>query len=307
MTPAKGPAMDRPGVVLHFADQVDCASQLAEQLSLPRAEIETRRFPDGETLLRLPVPVPPRALLFCTLGSPDSRLVELMLAACTAREHRVTHLTLVAPYLCYMRQDSAFRPGEAISQRIVGGFLGGLFDAVVTVDPHLHRIGRLDEAIRGGASAVALTAAADLGEWISRTVPDAVLVGPDEESAQWVAAVAAHARRPHAVFTKTRRGDREVDVVAEGSPALAGRPVVLIDDIASSGRTLAQAARVCLQAGAASVDAAVTHALCGREDLAALHGSGVARLWSTDALPHPSNVVRLAPRLARGLREHGLA
>ncbi len=299
--------MDRPGVMLHFADQAEAAARLGAELTLPCAAIETRRFPDGETLLRLPVPVPPRALLFCTLGSPDARLVELMLAACTAREHGVAHLTLVAPYLCYMRQDSAFRPGEAISQRIVGGFLGGLFDAVVAVDPHLHRIERLDQAVSGGATAVALTAAAELGAWIARTVPDAVLVGPDEESSQWVAAVAGHAGRPHAVFVKTRHGDREVDVVADGGPALAGRPVVLVDDIASSGRTLAQAARVCLDAGAASVDAAVTHALCGPEDLVALHASGVARLWSTDALPHPSNVVPLAPLLARGLRERGLA
>ena len=299
--------MDRPGVLLHFADQAGAAARLAAELSVPCAAIETRRFPDGETLLRLPVPVPARALLFCTLGSPDARLVELMLAAGTAREHGVAHLTLVAPYLCYMRQDCAFRPGEAVSQRIVGAFLGGLFDALVTVDPHLHRIERLEQAVGGGATAVALTAAAELGAWIAARAPEAVLVGPDEESAQWVAAVAAHAGRPHAVFAKTRHGDREVDVVAGGGPPVAGRPVVLVDDIASSGRTLAQAARVCLDAGAASVDAAVTHALCGPEDLVALHASGVARLWSTDALPHPSNVVPLAPLLARGLRERGLA
>jgi ribose-phosphate pyrophosphokinase len=304
--------MDRPGVVLHFADQADAAARLAAALSLPCAAIETRRFPDGETLLRLPVPLPPRALLFCTLCSPDARLVELMLAARTARDHRVAHLTLVAPYLCYMRQDSAFRPGEAISQRIVGGFLGALFDAVVAVDPHLHRIDRLDQAVSGGATAVALTAAPELGAWIARAAPDAVLVGPDEESAQWVAAVAGHAGRPYAVFAKTRHGDREVEVLAAGAtsgaaPDLAGRAVVLVDDIASSGRTLAQAARVCLEAGAASVDAAVTHALCGPGDLAVLHASGVSRLWSTDALPHPSNVVPLAPLIARGLRGHGLA
>jgi ribose-phosphate pyrophosphokinase len=126
-----------------------------------------------------------------------------------------------------------------------------------------------------------------------------VLVGPDEESAQWVAAVASHAQRPHAVFVKTRHGDREVDVVADGGPSLAGRPVVLVDDIASSGRTLVKAAAVCRAAGAVSVNAIVTHALCA--------GDGVGRLWSTDSLPHGGNVVPLAPLLARGLREHGLA
>ncbi|RPH46115.1 MAG: ribose-phosphate diphosphokinase [Burkholderiales bacterium] len=294
-------------VLLHFADQEAPARRLADAAGLSCAPIETRRFPDGETLLRLPVPLASRSVLFCSLGAPDARLVEVLLASRAAREHGVAHLTLVAPYLCYMRQDMAFRPGEAVSQRIIGGFLGGLFDAVITVDPHLHRIDRLDEAVTGGALAVSLTAAAAIGAFLAGSVPDAILVGPDEESAQWVAAVAAHARRPFAVFTKTRHGDREVDVVAEGGAPVAGAPVVLIDDIASSGRTLAQAARVCLAAGATRVDAFVTHALCAEADLQALRAAGVGRLWSTDALAHPSNAVPLAPLLAAGLRAHGLA
>ncbi len=295
----------RPAL-LHYADQEAPARRLAHALGLPAAVIETRRFPDGETLLRLPVPLPPRALLFCALDAPDTRLVELLLASRTAREHGVAHLTLVAPYLCYMRQDMAFRPGEAVSQRIVGGLLGGLFDAVITVDPHLHRITRLDEAVTGGARAIALTAADPIGDFVARTVPDAVLVGPDEESAQWVAAVAARADRPHEVFVKTRHGDREVDVVAEGGAPVSGRPVVLVDDIASSGRTLAQAARVCLAAGARSVDAIVTHALCTQADLEAMREAGILRFWSTDALAHPSNAVPLAPLLAAWLRAHDL-
>lgn len=294
-------------LLLHFADQADAAARLADALGLARAPIETRRFPDGESLLRLPVPLPPRVLLYASLGSPDARLVELLLASRTARTHGVTELTLVAPYLCYMRQDLEFRPGEAVSQRIVGAFLGGLFDAVLTVDPHLHRIARLDEAVTGGARAIALTAAAAIGAFVGREAPEAVVVGPDEESAQWAAAVARAAARPHAVFAKTRRGDREVDVVAAGGPSPAGRPVVLVDDIASSGRTLAQAARVCLDAGATRVDAVVTHALCSDADLEALRAAGVARLWSTDSLAHATNRIALAPLLADGLRAHGLA
>jgi ribose-phosphate pyrophosphokinase len=121
-----------------------------------------------------------------------------------------------------------------------------------------------------------------------------------------VAAVAARAGRPHAVFVKTRHGDREVDVVAEGGAPVAGRPVVLVDDIASSGRTLAQAARVCLEAGAHGVDAVVTHALCSPADLEAMREAGIVRFWSTDALEHPSNAVPLAPLLAAGLRAHHL-
>lgn len=295
-----------PPVVLHFPDQHEPAAGFAAALGVGCAEIASRRFPDGESLVRLPLPLPARVLLFCSLGQPNARLVELLLATRTARAHGAAQVVLVAPYLCYMRQDMAFRPGEAVSQTIVGGWLAELFDAVVTVDPHLHRIERLEQAVPA-RHAVALSAAAALGEFVAQAVPDAVVVGPDEESAQWAEPVARHARRPCAVFVKERRGDRDVVVRAAGDAPLAGRPVVLVDDIASSGRTLADAARVCLEHGARSVDAVVTHALCGGDDLAAMHAAGVGHLWSTDALPHPGNRVPLAALLAQGCRDHGLA
>ncbi len=82
-----------------------------------------------------------------SLDRPNDKLIELLLAAEAARELGARHLTLVAPYLCYMRQDAAFRPGEAVSQRIDGRFLARSFDAVVTVDPHLHRTARLGDAV----------------------------------------------------------------------------------------------------------------------------------------------------------------
>jgi ribose-phosphate pyrophosphokinase len=300
-------------IVLHFDDQREPAARFASALGALPSPIGSRRFPDGESLVRLPVPLPPRAIVFCTLGRPNERLVELMLAARTARRHGAAHLTLVAPYLCYMRQDIEFNPGEAVSQTIVGEFLAGLFDAVLTVDPHLHRIDTLAQAIPVGTP-VAASAAASIAAFVASAVPDAVLVGPDEESAQWVARVAADARLPHAVCVKQRFGDRDVRVefpqaaAAASLPAqaLRGRRVVLVDDIASSGQTLIQAAHACLGAGAASVDAVVTHALCGDADIAAMTRAGIARLWSTDSLEHPSNAIALAALLADCCRAHGL-
>jgi ribose-phosphate pyrophosphokinase len=291
--------------LLYFDDQRDAALRFAAAAGTGARAITLHRFPDGESLVTLPTPLAPRVLVFCTLGQPNTRLVELMLAARTARTVGVRHLTLVAPYLCYMRQDRAFRAGEAVSQTIVGGWLAQLFDAVVTVDPHLHRIERLEQAVPS-TGAVTLTAARLLAEFVAATVPHAVLVGPDAESAQWVDAVAEAAGRPRAVFAKQRHGDREVDVVAGDAPVLGGRPVVLIDDIASSGRTLAAAAHVCLAAGARSVDALVTHALCGDADLGAMRGAGIGRLWSTDSVEHASNAIPLAGLLAQGCRARGL-
>ena len=78
--------------------------------------------------------------------------------------------------------------------------------------------------------------------------------------------------------------------------------VVILDDVASSGHTLATAAALALAAGAASVDVAVTHALLADDALQRIHQAGVGKFWSTDSVAHPSNVVGLAGLLAGGLR-----
>src|SRR3989344_3420421 len=72
--------------------------------------------------------------------------------------------------------------------------------------------------------------------------------------------------------------------------------------MASTGRTLALAARLLLQAGAASVDVAVTHALFAGDALQVLHEAGVGEVWSTDCIPHPSNAVAMAGPLATALQ-----
>ena len=298
-----------PACLLYFDDEAAPAQRLAQAAKLPACAIERHRFPDGELKLRLPVDaagrLPPRAVLLRSLHQPNEKLIELLLAARTARALGAEHLTLVAPYLAYMRQDMAFQPGEAVSQQVVGGFLAGLFDAVVTVDPHLHRIDTLAQAI-AVPHAVALSGAEPLADLIAQRRPGALLVGPDGESAQWIAQAAARHGFDHAVCTKVRHGDR--DVAIELPPLDAqGRAVVLLDDMASTGRTLALAARLLWQAGAASVDVAVTHALFAGDALQALREAGVGEVWSTDCIPHPSNAVPMAGPLARALRQCGVS
>lgn len=264
-------------------------------------EIERHRFPDGELKLRVPTPVPQRVAIWRGLQQPNEKLVELLLAARTARELGACHLALVTPYLGYMRQDIAFSPGEAVSQRIVGAFLAGLFDAVITVDPHLHRVATLGEAVPV-RQPVVLSGAPALADWIALRRPGALLLGPDAESAQWVAQAAARHGNDSAVCRKVRSGDRSVEVVLP-AVALSGRSVVILDDVASTGHTVAQAARLLLAAGAASVDVAVTHALFAGDALQLLRDAGVGEVWSCDCIPHASNVVSMAPLLAQALHQ----
>ncbi len=288
-------------LLLAFDDERRLARRLAAALGCAWRSIERHRFPDGETRLRLPPVLPARVALLRGLQQPNDKLAETMLAAAGARELGARRLTLVSPYLAYMRQDAAFRPGEVVSQRHLGRALAAWFDAVVTVDPHLHRIAALEEVMPGCRSVV-LSAAPQLGAWAARHARRPILLGPDEEAAAWVRAAAAVPGLPHATCVKRRRGDRAVRVAL---PELdfAGREVVLLDDVASTGRTLAAAAAALRARGAAAVDVAVTHALFVGDAGAVLQRAGVRRVASSDSVPHPSNVVSVVPLLAAALRE----
>lgn len=281
-------------------DEAGAGARLAAAWDAPFALVERHRFPDGEIRLRLPPALPAQVVLLRSLHRPNEKLIELLLAARTARTLGAGHLTLVAPYLAYMRQDIAFHPGEAVSQRIVGAWLADLFDDVITVDPHLHRVTTLAEAVPAHR-AVALSAAPLLGGFAVAHCERPLLIAPDEEAEPWAAAAARPHGLVHAVCRKTRRGDAEVEVELPDIDVRA-RQVVLIDDVTSTGHTLAGAARALLAHGAASVDVAVTHALFADGADALLRAAGVGRIWSTDSIVHASNVISLASLLAGAMR-----
>lgn len=286
--------------LLAFEDERPLAQELAEALGLPLAFIRRHRFPDGELRLVLPKPLPATVVLLRGLQQPNEKLVELLIAAPTARELGAARLLLVSPYLAYMRQDMEFTPGEAVSQRHIAGLLARQFDHVLTLDPHLHRIASLDEVMPAGVGC-ALSAAPLLGAWIAEHVPGALLIGPDEESAQWVSEAAAAGGLAHAIGSKLRHGDHQVEL-ALPAVDVAGRAVVLLDDMASTGRTLIGAAQGLLARGAASVDVAVTHALFNGDALPALQAAGVRHVWSSNSVPHASNALSIVPLLVRALR-----
>jgi ribose-phosphate pyrophosphokinase len=278
-------------MLLAAADYAASAEALAQALRIEWALLGEHRFPDGESLVTLPAQLPERVLVYCSLDHPNERLVPLLLALHGLREAGVRWTGLIAPYLAYMRQDAAFNPGEVISQRIIAALLAAPVDALWTVDPHLHRVASL-QAVFPHITAKALTAAPLLADWVSANAADAVLIGPDLESEQWVRGIADRCRRPWGVAEKIRRGDRNVEICLPDI-AVAGLHCVLIDDVASSGRTLAVATEELLAAGATAVDVLVTHALFAGDAEETLRRAGAKRIVSSDSIQHATNGLTL--------------
>lgn len=275
---------------------------LAEKMGCDLGEFSRRQFPDGETYLRFDTPVDGRdVILLCTLDRPDSKVVPLLFAAAAARGQGAHSVGLVAPYLAYMRQDKAFHPGEAVTSLAFAQLVSEQFDWLVTIDPHLHRYRALGAIY--DIPAVAATATGAIGDWIRNNLNDPVIVGPDEESRQWVDRVAARAQTRSIVLTKNRTGDFSVSIDPAALEHLGSGTAVLIDDIASSARTLIEAAELVKRSGRQAPVCAVVHAIFAGDSYERLQKVGVPLVVSTNSVAHESNAIDVSDILAAAIRE----
>lgn len=287
-------------ILLPFPGMERLATDIAKTFGAAVQPVGLHRFPDGESLVTLPNDIVGKELaIVATLRDPDALALPLRFAAATARELGATRVGLIAPYLGYMRQDRRFTPGQAVSAPLFARFLGESFDWLVTVDPHLHRIARLEDVFP--MPAIHVATAPLVAAWIADELPDAVLLGPDSESQQWVAEVAKLAGRPYEVLRKQRRGDRAVDITVPTSADLQRCRPVILDDIASSGRTMSQAVERVVAAGGAAPVCILIHAVFADDAHDDIRAAGAARIVTTDTIPHLSNAISVAGILASAI------
>jgi ribose-phosphate pyrophosphokinase len=261
-----------------------------------------RRFPDEETYVRLQTGVRGgEVACVCTLDRPDDKILPLLFLAATARDLGAVSVGLIAPYLAYMRQDRRFAEGEGVTSSYFASLLSGSFDWLVTVDPHLHRRASLGEIYRIPTTVV--HAAARVASWIRSTVRRPLLVGPDGESAQWVAAVAEAAGAPSIVLEKTRRGDRDVTVTVPDVDRWREHTPVLVDDIVSTAKTMIETVRHLGRAGLPPPVCIGVHAVFAPGAYDELRAAGTARVVTCNTIPHPSNEIDLSADLARAVTD----
>lgn len=287
------------GVVIAGQGNEAVARALSQALKVELGRVTMRRFPDGESYVRLESNVAGRPVaVVATLRYPDLQFLPLMYLARLLREAGALSVGLVAPYLAYMRQDRRFHPGEALTSVDFAHLVAERFDWLVTVDPHLHRFKALGEIY--SIPALALHSGPLLAAWL-RTVERPLLIGPDQESEQWVRAVAAQADAPFVVLAKVRLGDRDVRISVPDLVPWEGHTPVLVDDIISSARTMIMALRAWPQRTARPVCLGI-HAVFAPRAHEELEAERPQAIVTTNTIPHPSNAIDVVPLLAEAVR-----
>ncbi|MCP5170610.1 MAG: ribose-phosphate pyrophosphokinase [Hahellaceae bacterium] len=277
---------------LFYAGENSLGANIIEKLNLESAQFEIRQFPDGESYVRVDSEVANRkVILIANLHQPDHKFLCLAYLCETLKELGAAHITLISPYLPYMRQDIRFKPGEAVTSRIFARYLSGLVDKLITIDPHLHRYNSLDEIY--SIPTTVLSANRLIADWIKQNVNAPLIIGPDSESAQWAAETAELVGCPHLVLEKTRHGDRDVEIAMPDISHLKDHSPVLVDDIISTGRTMIQTAERLKIMGLKAPTCIGVHAVFSESDYQKLKISYITQIVTSNAIPHSTNQVEL--------------
>jgi len=252
-------------------------------------------FPDGEAYVRVGGEVrgDTVAVMQSTLG--HRHFVELLLIQDAVREAGASRIVTLMPYFAYARQDKVFEAGEALSVRAMARAIGGGTDRVLTVGIHnpeslKHFTGPAEDV--SGMPAVARYLADQRLE---------VIVAPDDGAAHHAEEVARHLKVPWDALEKTRIDAHTVRLTAK-KIAVAGRRIGIVDEVISTGGTVAAAVKELRAQGATHVSVACLHGLFAGNALERLKGCD--DLACSDTLPGPQTKFSVAPEIAAALRRH---
>lgn len=292
-------------IIIPGPASTELGKKIARELGLEPEPVGHRLFPDGESYIKLNSSVAGETVVLVqtTAPNPDTRLMQLLVMARTARDFGARHIIACVPYLAYMRQDKRFLDGEALSFDIVLGLLedSGVDDLLV-VDLHSEEsLRKLQPNHR--VRVHTLSAIPVIAKYLKENGFDgAYSLSPDEGRRDIVSAASEVMGGGFAFFEKNRDLRTGETTMFVKDVEVRGRKAVVFDDIISSGGTMAKAVKALKAQGAEKVAAACTHALFmgGAEEK--IRDAGADLIVASDSVETPFSKVSVAGAVAELLR-----
>ena len=268
------------------------SKELAKSLKAKLATVEIKRFPDDECYVRIEEDLDGEDVFLVQTTWPDRNIIELFILQDAIMEFDIGSLTTVVPYYGYARQDKQFKRGEPISARALAKLIQLNTDEFITVDVHTPTVIDWFDDV----SAKNVPGYPAIGRHLKSKGVQLVL-SPDEgraENAKRVADVVGC----DADFLVKERLDGETVQITPKTLAVKGRNVAIVDDIISTGGTIAKAAEQLKEQGAAKIYAMCTHGVFAGDALTRLKAV-CDEICSTDTIENPTTCVSVASEIAR--------
>ncbi|MCJ7697609.1 MAG: ribose-phosphate diphosphokinase [Thermoplasmata archaeon] len=230
------------------------ARNLANKIQQPLLQATYKRFPDDEFYVRVLDDIAGEDVLIVQTAYPDPKIVELLLMQDAVHDAGAKKITVVLPYFGYSRQDKKFEEGEAISSRAVAQHISMHADCVITVDPHKEHILKFFSVPAYSCSAVSTIA-----QYLKEKNIDFILA-PDKGAKDRAKEAATLINCEYDYLEKTRIDGTTVKITPKKLDA-RGKHVAIIDDIISTGGTMANSIKELKKQGAKTVSVACTHGL----------------------------------------------
>ncbi|MFB0560424.1 MAG: ribose-phosphate diphosphokinase [Candidatus Lokiarchaeia archaeon] len=290
-------------VIIGGSSSYVLAVKLARELNATLLETDIKKFPDGEKYTRINGDLDgvDAVVVQSMYLNPDEYLVEYFLMVEALKDSGAKKVTGVIPYFAYARQDKRFNPGESISLKTVSKLIETVgTDQLFTVDMHLHRVDDMGKIFN--IPAENLTAIPAIAHYIGKNLPleKPLIIGPDEEAEQWARIAAEHLETDYDVLEKKRLSSTEV-VITTREMDVKNRDIVIIDDIISTGGTIARTIEALKKQGAEKILAACTHPILVDNALKKIYTAGAYNVIGTTTIPSPISVVEIASTLAHAL------
>lgn len=260
----------------------DLAEKIATHYGKPLGDVSLLRFSDGEFQTSFEETVR-GADVFIVQSTfpPVDNLFELLLMIDAAKRASARHIIAVMPYFGFARQDRKDKPRVAIGAKLVANLLTAAgVKRVMTMDLHAEQIQGFFEVPVDHlfASSVFLPYLKSLKN------PNLIMAAPDTGGTKRANAYAKYLNTEMAICYKQRRKANEIQQMTLIGD-VAGRDVVLVDDIVDTAGTLTIAADMMLDKGASSVRAVCTHPVLSGNAYEKLEKSGISELIVTDTIP----------------------